>query len=196
MSKQQRDSEASEQPTFSPDDNDLEQAIEAAAEAQQATDIGTADDDFEKLKSDLDQAERRMLMAQAELENFRKRMRREMDEERRFASLPLIRDLLGVMDNLRRAIEAADKNEGSAGLLEGVKMVASQMETVLDKHHCKPIEALGKEFDPNLHEAISQQPSDEHEAGKVSLVYSQGFTLHDRVIRPAQVIVSTGSEKK
>lgn len=169
--------------------DELEQAIESTAAAREQA---RPDDELSAAKADLDQAERRVLMAQAELENFRKRMRREMEDERRFASLPLIKDLLGVVDNLQRAIEAAEQSETGGGLLEGVKMVAGQMESILAKHNCQVIDPLGEEFDPNRHEAISQQPSDEHDPGKVSLVYSRGYLLHDRVVRPAQVIVSTG----
>ena len=139
----------------------------------------------------LEEAEQRILRLQAELENYRKRTQRAMEEERRYASLPLLRDLLAVWDNLQRAIEAAEQHENATSLLDGVKMVAEQFSGVLKQHHCEPIEADGRPFDPNLHEAIAQYPSDDHEPGHVSQVTQVGYHLHDRVIRPAQVIVAS-----
>ena len=142
------------------------------------------------LVDELEQWRGHAMRVQAELENFRKRVRRKREDERRYACLPLLRDLLAVGDNLSRAIEAAEQHENAAGLLEGVKLVAAQLAGVLQRHHCEPIRAEGERFDPHLHEAIAQYPSDEHEPGHVSLVTQVGYQLHDRVIRPAQVIVA------
>ena len=144
------------------------------------------------LQAELQNAEDRVLRAQAELENFRRRMRREMENERQYAALPLLNDLMTVVDNLGRAIGAAEQSEGQVGLLDGVKMVTSQLMGALEKHHCTEIQADGQPFDPNLHEAIAQQPSDEYAVGIVMMTTQAGFQLNDRVVRPAQVIVSTG----
>jgi molecular chaperone GrpE len=141
----------------------------------------------------LGQAEERVLRAQAELENFRKRARRELEDERRYALVPLVSDLLPVLDNLNLAIGAAEQNEGAAGLLEGVKMVAQQLLGVLEQSDCKTIEDLGEAFDPNLHEAIGQEASSDYEVGVVSRVTRRGYRLHDRVVRPSQVMISTGA---
>lgn len=146
----------------------------------------------EQLELEVHEAKNAALRAQAELENFRKRMRREMDEERRYASLPLLRDLLAVLDNMHRAIAAAEDSQSTAGLLEGVNMVSDQFLGVLEQHHCRPIQAVGTPFDPNRHEAIGQEPSDEFEANIVCRETRVGYLLHDRVIRPSQVFVSTG----
>jgi molecular chaperone GrpE len=119
-----------------------------------------------------------------------------MDDALRYANINLMRDLLPVVDNLHRAAESAEKSTDQpadvAALLAGVKMVASQFEDVLARHHCKRISAHGEAFDPNVHEAIAQQPSDEHAQGMVLLEATTGFQLHDRVVRPTQVIVSSG----
>ena len=117
---------------------------------------------------------------------------REMADERKYAALPVVRDLLAVADNLELAIQAAEKDPGAAKVLEGVKMVASQLEAVLKQHHCVRIETVGAPFDPNQHEAISQEASDQHPAGTVTRAVQSGYKLYDRVIRPAQVFVSTG----
>lgn len=146
-----------------------------------------------RLEAALSEAADRNLRTQAELENFRKRSRRELDDERRYAALPLVRDILHVLDNLQRAIEAAEKSQGGGGLLEGVKMVAVQLSTFLDQHHCRPIHAAGASFDPHWHEAIGQVPSSDVPAGHVAHVARPGYTLHDRVVRPAQVLVSVGA---
>ena len=138
----------------------------------------------------------RELKAQAELENFRKRIYRETEQTLKYAASPLIKDLIEVLDNLARAADAAGSTASNspeaASLLEGVRMVQQQMVGVLGKHHCRPMESLGKVFDPNLHQAIAQSPSAEYPAGTVMLEATTGYVLHDRVIRPSHVIVSTG----
>jgi molecular chaperone GrpE len=149
-----------------------------------------AEKQLDALRRERDEARDRALRFQAELENYRKRVARQLDEERRYAHMPLIRDLLPVWDNMGRAIEAAEKNHEVTSLLEGFKMVTRELEDVLKRHQCAPIEALGKPFDPHLHEAILQQPSDEQPANTVLHVAQTGFQLHDRVVRPSQVIVS------
>jgi molecular chaperone GrpE len=144
----------------------------------------------EGLQADLAAAKDRELRALAEVENTRRRMRRDLDDQLKYANMPLLRDLLPVLDNVSRAIEAAGQTSDAAGLLEGVKLVATQLETVLAKHHCKRIEAVGQPFDPNRHEAILQQPSADHPSGTVIAETLPGFALYDRVVRPTQVIVS------
>ena len=171
--------------------DDVDEIVEDIAEAQ-GSEAGT---DIASLEADLQQAIDRDLRAQAELENFRKRARREIDEQRQYASLPLMADLLPAIDNLNRAVEAAEKNENSAGLLEGVRMVAGQLLTILEQHHCRPIEAAEKPFDPHVHEAIAQETSDDVPTGWVTRVLRVGYQLHDRVVRPSQVMVSTGPPK-
>ncbi len=153
-------------------------------------------EEVEELKAAVAEANDRVLRAQAELENFRKRVYRQMDDERKYASLPLLRDLLPVIDNLDRAIQAAEQNENSTSLLEGVTMVAQQFSAVLEQSHCKKIDAEGATFDPHLHEALAQQPSEEHPAGSVLEVMQIGYQLHDRVVRPSQVFVSAGTPEQ
>jgi len=148
--------------------------------------------DSATLAVELDAANDRVLRAQAELENFRKRTRRDLDDERRYANLPLLGDLLPVLDNLDRAVEAAEQTDATSGLLAGVKMVSSQMLAVLAQFGCRPIEANGVAFDPNLHEAIGKEPAAESAEGIVTRVVREGYRLHDRVVRPPQVLISAG----
>jgi molecular chaperone GrpE len=169
-------------------------ATDAALESGDFQELETRDEEMERLRQTADEADKRVLMAQAEAENFRKRMRRDFEDQVKFAPLPLVSDLLQVRDNLIRAIEAADSTDSAgdvAGLKEGVQMVAKQLDDVLAKHHVREIPAAGELFDPNFHEAISQMPS-EQPTGTVAHVAVTGFQMHDRVVRPSQVVVSTG----
>lgn len=145
---------------------------------------------LEQAVQDRDAAHERWLRAQAELENFRKRMHREQEEERKYREINLVRDLLPGLDNLRRAVEAATATGQSGELVEGVQLVLRQFEEVLASHKAVEIEAAGLPFDPNRHEALQQIPTSEHPPLTVLQEVQKGYTLHDRVVRPAQVIVS------
>jgi molecular chaperone GrpE len=151
---------------------------------------------LDQLRADLDAAKDRVLRSQAELENYRKRAAREIEENQRYANMPLIRDLLPVVDNIERAISAAEKTQDVGALLEGVKLVHKQLEDALARHHCLRIPALHQPFDPHLHHAILQQPTEEFPPNTVVMVTQPGFQLYDRVVRPTQVIVSTAKEKE
>jgi molecular chaperone GrpE len=170
--------------------------VAGAADDQQATGQsadgqGAQADRIAQLERALQDAESRLLRNQAELENFRKRIRRDTDEQLRYAGLGLMYDLLSVLDNLSRAIDAARQGAGdSSALVDGVRLVAEQMRSVLEKHNCRRIPADGELFDPNYHAAIGQIPTREVPPGIVVQVAQEGYQLHDRVIRPAQVFVS------
>lgn len=183
-------------------ENESGAGVDQAAGAESTTDQAlrdetvaevpeTRDEEMERLRRSAAEADKRVLQAQAEAENFRKRLRRDFEEQKKFAATDLIVDLLEVRDNLQRAIEAAESGEQGAGLLEGVAMVVKQFDDVFGKHGVVEIPAQGEVFDPNVHEAISQIPSDV-ESGKVAHVAVSGFKLHERVVRPSQVVVSTG----
>ncbi|HVC95745.1 MAG TPA: nucleotide exchange factor GrpE [Pirellulales bacterium] len=178
--------------TFPPDDAPVSAAEAAFDQADAPTAESPAGDgEAERLRQELDETRGRLLRVQADMENLRKRGRRELDDERRYANLPLLTDLLPVMDNVGRAIQAAEKSAEAGALLEGVKLVAQQLESVLARYHCVRIAALETPFDPHLHQAIMQQPSADHPPGTVLVVAQDGYQLHDRVLRPAQVIVSS-----
>jgi len=148
----------------------------------------TADPVVAELQAQIQEEKNNVLRAHAELENFRKRMRREMDDDRRYSNLQLLQDLLPTIDNLERAIQAGQS--GAGALVDGVKLVLEQSRGVLAKHGCTRIESLGKPFDPNFHQAIGQQPSGDQPSGTILIVAQEGYKLHDRVLRPAQVIIA------
>jgi molecular chaperone GrpE len=134
----------------------------------------------------------RNLRLRAELENVRSRSSREISENLRYAALPLVRDILPVVDNIDRALEAATKAGESGPLVEGFRMVRQLLINTLAQHNVREIPAQGELFDPQFHAAILQQPSADVPAGHVMLTAQAGYQLHDRVIRPSQVIVSSG----
>ena len=170
-----------------------EEELEALADenAEEATETVAESDPLAVLQSELSEAADRALRTQAELENYRKRASRELADHQRYAAMPLLRDLLPVVDNIGRALEAAQQQEDAASLVEGFQLVADQLQTVLTQHQCQPIDALNQSFDPNLHEAVSQQPSADHEPGTIMFVAQTGYLLHGRVVRPTQVVVAS-----
>ncbi len=173
----------------SEDGSGIEQALDEVLEGVASEPVSGSETVDERVAA----ADREVLRARAELENFRKRMQRDSDQQLKYANMSLVRDLVEVVDNLNRAIEAArDENASAPALREGVEMVTEQLSGVLAKHGCRPIESLGTEFDPNFHEAIAQTPSEQHAAGHVAQEVAVGYVLHDRVVRPSNVIVSTG----
>ncbi len=181
------------------DDLDAIDATDAAFDSETGDDLDSAsvqftesrDEEMERLRQTADSADKRVLMAQAEAENFRKRMRRDFEDQLKYSAVPLINDILQVRDNLHRAIDSAGDDSAIASLRDGVAIVAKQLDDTMVKYSIREIPAIGELFDPNFHEAISQMPS-EHPAGTVAHVATSGFQMHDRVIRPSQVIVSTG----
>jgi molecular chaperone GrpE len=142
--------------------------------------------------AELANANERVLRLQAEMQNLRNRTSREIADERKYAALPVISELLPVVDNIDRAIEAAEKAGEAENLLAGFRLVKQQLHTILARHECLPIPAENEPFDPNFHQAILLQPSGDVPAGNVLMVAQPGYKMHDRVVRPAQVIVSSG----
>ena len=148
--------------------------------------------EVDQLRQQLNEAEKKVLMAHADLENSRRRVRKESQEHIRYASTGLMTDVLESVDNLQRAVEAYQADPNGHGLRDGVGLVATQILDALAKHGCKAIEATGQTYDPNLHQALQMQPSEEHPANTVMQDVRTGFQLHERVLRPSQVFVSTG----
>jgi molecular chaperone GrpE len=127
----------------------------------------------------------------ADFENYQTRIRRDMEAERRYAATALVAELLPVMDNLERALESAKKANADPTLVEGVEIVRRQFADTLAKHGVAPIKPQHDPFDPNLHQAVMQQPSNDFPPMTVLMTVETGYKLHDRVIRPAKVIVSS-----
>jgi len=130
------------------------------------------------------------LRAVADLENGRKRMRRELEDARTDTKIRVLKEMLPVVDNLERAIEHANQPQDGGAVVEGLKLVIRQFVHAFERLEVTPIEAEGQAFDPNLHEAISQQESDQHPPGTVTTVLQRGYKAGDRLLRPAMVVVA------
>lgn len=192
------------------DDNNSEGerdvTAEAIAEATEAIAGAEADDsvqqgnsseasgggpaDLSAVTAERDQYFDQMKRAHAELDNFRRRAQREAELSARFASLPIIRDLLPALDNVDRSIQAAEQTGKIEDLIQGLQMIVAQFDQVFGSHSAKAITAVGETFDPNLHEALQQIPTNEHPPMTVLQELERGYIMHDRVIRPSKVLVA------
>ncbi len=148
----------------------------------------------EVLRTERDAFEGKWLRVVAELDNVRKRSRREVLETRRFAQAEILRSLLEFQDNLERALQSAGENSDTGetgGFREGVELIFQKFRGILQDKGVEPMEALGAEFDPNFHEAVGQLAREDTEPGRVIEVVQQGFHFGDMVLRPARVIISS-----
>jgi molecular chaperone GrpE len=136
------------------------------------------------------------LRALAELDNQRKRSMREKEELQKYANERLILEILPVIDNFERAIDAGKQADNVAQMVDGVKMILKQLREILEKEGVAPFESLGEKFDPYKHEALLAIESKEHEPYTVLEEIQKGYTMKDRVIRPAKVTVSKKEEEK
>ncbi len=192
---------ASQSRTARGDGEPAENANTAAAERD---DPATAVmDDLEALRERTAALERerdefRALLqrTRADFENYQKRAQRDAAQERRYWHSALALDLLPILDNFERAVTAAKQAGETGPLVQGVAMVQAQVLDVLKRHGITRIEALGQAFDPTSHQAVMQQPSEEQPPNTVLQVLEQGFMIHDRVLRPARVVVSVAPEKR
>ena len=139
---------------------------------------------------ELERFQERLLRLQAEFDNYRKRMAREKAEFLKFAHEGLVLEFLPILDNLERALSAARAEAGSTPLIEGIEMIARLFRSALEKAGVKPMEAVGKPFDPTYHQAVAQVESSEEEANVVVEEIQKGYLIEGRVLRPAMVKVS------
>jgi molecular chaperone GrpE len=143
-----------------------------------------------KLMERLREDHERSLRAAADLENYKKRAQKEKEEVQKFGSEKLLKDLLPVMDNLDRAMDAAVKSPDFASFHKGVAMTRKSFEDTLTRHGVKPFSAKGQPFDPRLHEAVQQVETAEVPAGHVAFEVLRGYHLNERLARPAMVVVA------
>lgn len=154
-------------------------------------------DDLQSLRTRLGAAEQQrdeylalLRTTQADFENYQKRMRRDLAEERRYAHAALARELLPVLDNLQRALDAGHKAGEHGPVMQGVTLVLSQLLDILGRFGVRPIDTERQPFDPALHEAVGQEPSNQVAPGHVLRVVEPGYALYDRILRPAKVVVA------
>ena len=177
-------------------EDELQSLDELAAEADDPDfDAAAASfDEIEALRAERDDFKDKFMRALADAENTRKRADRDRREAENYGGSRLARDLLPVYDNLNRALTAAEEGEEKApeALLEGIQLTMRELVNVFKKHGIEPIEPeVGDRFDPQQHEAMFEAPLPGTKAGEIIQVSATGFMLHDRLLRPAQVGVSS-----
>ena len=167
----------------------------AAVEGEKLFDPESANRDdllakYRELEDQLRQTEERLLRTAADAENFKKRLQREKEEQTRYANETLMRELLPVIDNLERALQHSETAPSWEGLVEGLSMTLKGFIDTLGRFGCTALDAIGKTFNPNFHEAVSQEESSGAEPNTVLKELQKGYVLKDRLLRPAMVIVS------
>ena len=154
------------------------------------------EDSLQALQAEMAELKDRMLRALAEAENTRKRAEREKSDALQYGTTKFARDMLTVADNLKRALEhfpteaRANADDAVKAVLEGVEATARGLQATLSRHGVKRIEAEGARFDPHLHQAIAEVPAEGAEPGTVISVIQEGYTIADRLLRPAMVTVA------
>ncbi len=173
--------------------------LEADAPVEEAADAEIAEPDpIDLLREENDKQRDQLLRLAAEMENLRRRTARDVKDAKAYSVTAFARDMLGVSDNLRRALDALPEDKRSdeiKGFVEGVEMTERSMLSALERHGVKTIEAEGQKFDPNFHQAMFEVPNPEIPANTVVQVVQTGYMIGDRVLRPAMVGVSKGGPK-
>ncbi len=186
----QKDARRRHEGAGSEEDTDAQAPAADEAEAPQAAAGSRDEDPAARLAAERDDYLDHLRRLQAEFENYRKRVRREAEELRLRASEGVVESLLPVVDNMGRALEAADRHE-EGQLIAGLQLVAGQLRAALSAQGLEEVPASpGDEFDPTVHEAVMTQPSDDHDEGAVLEVLERGYVLHGRLLRPAKVVVA------
>ena len=178
------------------DKEDLESKPEKAEKNQ-------VEDPLEKLAEKLESKENeaqenydRLLRVTAELENYKKRVTREMEDFRKFSNQSLIKEMLSVVDNLELAMNSTSGDKTvDKGLLDGLEMTHREILKVFDKFNVKPISAKNQPFDPAFHEAVMQEETEDYPANTVINELQKGYLIHDRLLRPSMVVVAKSKEK-
>lgn len=179
---------------FLDDPEALNAELDEALEAEESAENSAEELELDALRAERDELKDRLLRTLAETENVRKRAERDRREAEHYGGTRLARDLLPVYDNLQRALEAANKeeNEVAGAVIEGVELTLRELLNVFSKHGVTPIAPeVGDPFDPQEHEAMFEAPVPDTKAGDIIQIMTVGFMLHDRLLRPAQVGVSS-----
>src|ERR1051326_257283 len=159
-----------------------------------APDVAQPEDDgADGLQADLDRFRDLALRSQADFENYKKRAAREKEEAIKYANSSLLEKLIAIVDNFELGLEAARAEGEKSPVFSGMSMVLKQLMDFLADSGLQQIDATGQKFDPNLHEAIAHEPSDEIAEGTVIRQTRRGYKMKDRLLRPSSVVVSSGA---
>jgi len=154
-----------------------------------------SDDPVAGLQADLDRFRDLAMRSQADFENYKRRCAREKEEATKYANTSLLEKLVSIVDNFELGLEAARGESEKSPIYSGMSLVLKQLQDFLTENGLRPIDAVGQKFDPNLHEAIAHEPSDEVPEGIVIRQTRRGYRLKDRLLRPSAVVVSSGPAK-
>src|SRR6266571_7825428 len=176
-----------------------QQEVNSSAQIKQESLAGTAggadsEDAMAGLQADLDRFRDLALRSQADFENYKKRAAREKEDAVKYANSSLLQRLVSILDNFELGLAAAKTESEQSPIYSGMILVQKQLNDLLEENGLQTIEAEGKKFDPNLHEAIAHEPSESAE-GTVIRQARRGYRFKDRLLRPARVIVSSGPAK-
>ncbi|OWU85990.1 molecular chaperone GrpE [Oceanicola sp. 22II-s10i] len=179
-----------------PREDDFLDDVEAAESEVYAEEMAELDDEaveIDALRAERDELRDRFMRALADAENARKRADKDRREAENYGGSKLSRDMLPVFDNMKRAVEAAQGlGEENAALIEGIELTMRELLNVFRKHGIEPIAPeIGDKFDPKVHQAMFEAPVPGTKAGEIIQIAAEGFMLHDRLLRPAQVGVSS-----
>ena len=174
-----------------PKSSEADEAIKSKAGKEEKIDWEAR---FKEKEKEAQENYDRYLRLSAELENYKKRAEKEKGETYKFANENILKDLLPVLDNLERALEHGRESGNLKALLDGIELTHKSFWTVLEKYGITRIEAMGEEFDPNHHEAVMVQEDAQKPAGQVISQLQIGYRLHNRLVRPAMVVVSKKPE--
>ena len=163
-------------------------AEKAAKESDEGADENAGPETLTDAQEAIAELNERIVRLTADFDNFRKRAQREKDEARQFANQGLLEKLLPVLDNFEMALTAV--KDADPSVRDGVQMILDQLLGVLRESGVEPVDAMGQPFDPNLHEALSQEETTEVEEGTVVQQVQRGYKLNDRLVRPARVVVA------
>ena len=171
------------------EENDDQNAQETSVRGDGGTAAATENDALDAVRREKEALQDRLLRTAAEFDNYRKRVERERRELSEYAGADILTDLLPIVDDLERALQAPAGGDAET-YRRGVELIHRQMLTLLQKRGVKPIEAVGTQFDPNFHEAVMQEVSADHREGEVMAELRRGYTLGDRLLRPSVVKVA------
>lgn len=174
-------------------ENETAEEIEAEpifAEGEATTEEGSPELKIKELEAKIDEMDNRYLRLQADFDNSRRRSRMDLEAAQKYRAQSLATDLLDALDNFERAMQVEADNEQTKSLLQGMDMVYKGLVEALKKEGIEPIEAVGKEFDPHLHQAVMQVQDENFDSNVVVEEFQKGYMLKDRVIRPAMVKVN------
>jgi len=172
-------------------DNQTTENEELKTDTNENLDEAQVESNAEELKAKEEDFKEKYYYLAAEMQNMQRRAEKEKDNLLKYGSEKILRDLLEVVDNFERTLGFIkdDKDEKVKNLYIGLDMVSKQFIDTLSKHGLKKVEAVGEEFDPNFHEALAQQPAEDKKDMEVLQVHQEGYTLNERLIRPAKVVV-------